>query len=204
MKISTILFVLILLSGVMIGKDFEIEGNQKALYKFSKELDINTNHIDARPGELYFQFNLDQSYESLTTLDMKWLERYSKSHYIAYLVNMTDSSFSAKAQDGSLLIIQEALDENNKWQPIEFWVPSGCGNSYFNPLRLDSGKCILVPIKKYNGNYKTKFRLKFNFGKSIMYSDTFEGSLDKSQFRKLSNEVDGILYQGPAIYFDYE
>jgi hypothetical protein len=204
MKLSAIFLVLFALIGVMIGKDSNIEGNQKALYKFSEQLEIDKSLINTRNGEVYFQFNLDQSFETLKSFNSNWIEKYSKSHFIAYLVNMTDSSFYSKTQDGSLLIIQEALDENNKWQPIEYWIPSGCGNSYFNPLSLEAGKCVLVPIKKYTGNYKTQFRLKFNIGKSIIYSDTFEASLDKTQFKKVTDDVDGILYDGPAIYFDYE
>jgi len=204
MKFSILVFVLFALSGVINGKDSNTEGNQRALYNFSKQIEIDDNLIELKQGELYFQFNLNQSFETLKSFNSKWIEKYSKSHFIAYLVNMTDSSVYIKTQDGSLLIIQEALDENNNWQPIEYWIPSGCGNSYFNPLSLEAGKCVLVPIKKYTGNYKTQFRLKFNIGKSIIYSDTFEASLDKTQFKKVTDDVNGILYDGPASYFEYK
>lgn len=204
MKFSILVFVLFALSGVINGKDSNTEGNQRALYNFSKQIEIDDNLIELKQGELYFQFNLNQSFETLKSFNSKWIEKYSKSHFIAYLVNMTDSSVYIKTQDGSLLIIQEALDENNNWQPIEYWIPSGCGNSYFNPLSLEAGKCVLVPIKKYTGNYKTQFRLKFNIGKSIIYSDTFEASLDKTQFKKVTGDVNGILYDGPASYFEYK
>jgi hypothetical protein len=204
MKFSTLVFFLFALSGVINGKDSNTEGNQRALYNFSKQIEIDENLIELKQGVLYFQFNLNQSFETLKSFNSKWIEKYSKSHFIAYLVNMTDSSVYIKTQDGSLLIIQEALDENNNWQPIEYWIPSGCGNSYFNPLSLEAGKCVLVPIKRYDGNYKTKFRLKFNTGKRIIYSDIFEGTLNKSQFEKLNDDVNGILYDGPASYFEYK
>jgi hypothetical protein len=69
-------------------------------------------------------------------------------------------------------------------------------------LELDPGKYIMIPIKQYDGSFKTKFRLKMKKGKSLFYSETFEGSIDKSKFEKQTEDVNGILYWGPADYLE--
>ena len=60
MKFSTLVFFLFALSGVINGKDSNTEGNQRALYNFSKQIEIDENLIELKQGVLYFQFNLNQ------------------------------------------------------------------------------------------------------------------------------------------------
>ena len=100
------------------------------------------------------------------------------------------------------MMIQEALDEDSLWKPIEYWVYSGCGNSYFNPLNLNPYTYLMVPIRKYFGEYKTKMRLKLKNGKKIIYSNTFKGSINKSQFTIKNEDVHGILYHGKPSYLN--
>lgn len=177
-------------------------GNQRAFYECSKPMDVDTITQKARLGEVYFRFIIDKEPKNLKSLNFTWLEDNPTGYFIAELINMSDSTFSVPKQDGSLMMIQEALDERGSWIPIEYWVYSGCGNSYFNPLMLDSGKCVMIPIKKYEGNFKTKMRLKLKTKISIFYSASFDGSIDKSLFKKEKQNVEGILYNGPASYFD--
>lgn len=188
--------------GFIFGQDDKSNGNQRAFYECSEPMDIDLSHINLRRGELYFQFNINQVPINLKSMDFIWLKDSPKEYFTAYLVNATDSTFTAKRQDGSLIMIQEAMDDKGSWQPIEYWVYSGCGNSYFNPLQLASGKYVLIPIKKYSGNFKTKIRLKFKYGNNVLYSDSFNGSVEKSQFMKEKEKVHGILYHGPANYLD--
>lgn len=196
------LISLFVLSGFSILQENKKDGNKRAFYECKEPVDIDTSLFDIKQGELYFQFNMKLKPSKLKSLDFVWLEDNPKGYFTAYLINTTDSTFSAKRQDGSLIMIQEALNEKGKWIPIEYWVHSGCGNSYFNPLKLDSGKYIMIPIKKYSGNFKTKIRLKLKAGKTIFYSEPFQGEIDKSQFKKETEQVDGILYHGPANYLN--
>ena len=46
-------------------------------------------------------------------------------------------------------MIQEAKNSKGEWVPIEHWLYSRCGNSYMNPLVLNPGEEVLVPIKKH-------------------------------------------------------
>lgn len=66
-------------------------------------------------------------------------------------------------------------------------------------------------MKKYTGDFKTKARLKLlvnenNLGfiknYKILYSDTFEISIDISQFEKPKGEVNGAIFNGYPFYFD--
>lgn len=196
------LISLFVLTGFSINQEDKTEGNQRAFYECSEPTDIDKSLIDVKQGELYFQFNTEQEPKNLKSMNFVWLKDDPKGYFTAYLINSSESTFSAERQDGSLIMIQEALNEQGKWLPIEYWVYSGCGNSYFNPLKLESGKSVMVPIKKYSGNFKTKIRLKLKAGKTTFFSESFAGAIDKSQFNKETEQVNGILYHGPADYLD--
>ena len=44
------------------------------------------------------------------------------------------------------------------------------------------GHYISTSIYKYYGDFKTELRLKFKFGENIIYSNTFIGNIQYSQF----------------------
>jgi hypothetical protein len=196
------LISLLTLVGYSVKQEDKENGNKRAFYECKEPLDIDSSLFEVKPSKLYFSFNTDKKPKKLKSLGYVWLEDNPKKYFTAYLINTSKSTLSAKKQDGSLIMIQEALNENGKWIPIEYWVYSGCGNSYFNPLKLESGKYVMIPIKKYSGNFKTKIRLKLKTNSKVLYSYPFEGSIDKSQFKKETEDVNGILYQGPANYLD--
>jgi hypothetical protein len=178
------------------------KGSQRAYYECTEPLKIDTSLFPLKKGQVYFHFNQSLKPKGLKAKGFLWMEDTPKDYFTAYLINTSDATFNAKRQDGSLIMIQEAMDAEGKWQPIEYWVYSGCGNSYFDPLVLTPGNYVMIPIKEYKGSFKTKFRLKMKKDTSLFYSDTFEGSIDKSQFEKETKQVNGILYHGPANYLD--
>lgn len=178
------------------------KGNQQAFYECSAPLKIDASLFNIQQGKTYFYFNKSLKPHGLKAKGFVWLDNSPKNYFTAYFINKSDSTFHASRQDGSLIMIQEALNQKGEWQPIEYWVYSGCGNSYFDPLELQPGYYTLIPIKEYKGSFKTKLRLKMKKDKSIFYSDTFDGSIDIHQFDKQSENVNGILYHGPANYLD--
>ncbi len=182
------------------AKQNKTNGNQRAYYKCTEPMEIDTNLFNPEQGKTYFHFNTELSPTDLK--DFTWLKDSPKDYFTAYLVNTSDTTFIANRQDGSLIMIQEALNEEGKWQPIEYWVYSGCGNSYFDPLKLDPGKYAMIPVKKYSGSFNTKIRLKLKKDNTLFYSTPFEGKIEKSQFKKETGKVDGILYHGNANYLD--
>ncbi|WP_107037138.1 hypothetical protein [Brumimicrobium mesophilum] len=202
MKLSTLLLIpFFILSNFILAQE-KPNGNMRAWYEIGNEEKIDASKIKPRPNELYFQFNVNEKAKNLESLGFGWTDDNPENHFIAHLINTTDSTFNAKLQDGSLLMIQEAMNEKGRWSPIEYWVTSGCGNSYFRSLNLEPGHQVMIPIKKYHGSLKTKMRLKLQTGKEIIYSEIFEGSVEPRQFRRSTSTVHGILYHGPANYLE--
>lgn len=202
MKLSTLLLIpFFILSNLILAQE-KPNGNMRAWYEIGKEGSIDSSITDLKSDQLYFQFNTDEKAKNLESLGFSWTDDNPKSHFIAYLINTTDSVFKSRLQDGSLLMIQEAMNEKGRWSPIEYWVTSGCGNSYFRSLNLEPGQQVMIPIKNYHGSLKTKMRLKLQTGKEIIYSEIFEGSVEPRQFRRSTSTVHGILYHGPANYLE--
>jgi len=144
---SALLFLLSLLLCSFAIKD---EGTQPAYYKCGEASKIDHRLFKMQFGKIYFSFH-----QGVKPADLK-----AKDYFTAYLVNASDSLFHVPRQDGSLIMIQEAINEQGEWTPIEHWISSGCGNSYFSPLKLEAGNYVMIPIKQYKGRYKTKIRLK--------------------------------------------
>lgn len=198
--IITLLSLLTLTGFIFLDGD-NSKGNQRAYYQCGAQQPIDSKIIKVNEGQLQYQFFPNQKMSATEIEPFGWMDKNS-NYFKAYLINATKDTIIATRQDGSLIIIQEALNEKGEWKPIEYWVHSGCGNSYFDPLRLDPGNFVLVPIKKYTGNYQTKIRLKWKNGVEINYSESFDGSINKSQFERETKNVGGILYHGPADYLD--
>ncbi len=81
-------------------------------------------------------------------------------------------------------IIQEAKDIDGKWKPIEFYPGiSGCTviNSFY---KLPPKKYLGIAIIKYNGNFKTKLRVKIKIKNHFYYSNEIEGFINRSQFNQ--------------------
>ncbi len=199
---TALLVAAMALSSFSLGRKGKISGNQRAFYECSDPIPIAPTLFNIIPNSTYFQFNTSSSPTNLKSKDFVWLEDAPKGYFTAYLINTTDSTLTADRQDGSLIIIQEALDGRGEWRPIEYWVYSGCGNSYFNPLELKPDHYVMIPIRKYTGGSTTKIRLKWKLGGKTMYSGSFDGRIDNEQFSKETNTVHGILYHGPASYLD--
>lgn len=180
----------------------QVVGNQRAFYQCSQNLEVDTLMPEHQYGKLYFSYHTNRIPKNLVKMQIGSIRENREGFFVAFLVNTTDTSFHAQRQDGSLIMIQEAQDADGEWKPIEYWVWSGCGNSYFSPLELMPGECVYIPIRRYQGEMHTKIRLKMDTGKGIFYSEPFESTISKAQFEKETGNVGGILYHGPASYLD--
>jgi hypothetical protein len=119
-------------------------------------------------------------------IEIENIENYKK--YVKaipiYIVNHLKKSILISEQDGELFLIQEALDKNGVWQPIEFYSYSSCGNS-FGEYVLRSNYYLMTTVYKYKGNFETLLRIKIASGNFITYSKPFKGSINLSQFKKV-------------------
>lgn len=83
---------------------------------------------------------------------------------------------------GDCCIIQEAIDTDGKWKPIEYryWMNSCITGMSLHPLLPK--RYMATSTIKYHGEFKTKIRLKFYTSKKIYYSNTITGNINRSQF----------------------
>lgn len=101
--------------------------------------------------------------------------------YPVFIINHTDTINLLSLEDGDVTIIQEARNPKGEWKPIEYWMFSFCGNSYhYCILPANSFALIKTPI--YKGEFKTEIRLKMLDDEKIYYSNSFNGSVNLSQF----------------------
>lgn len=101
--------------------------------------------------------------------------------YPVYLVNQTPTTKAVLQKGDHLFGIQEAMDTNGVWRPIEYKAFEYCGNGYI-ALKLLPQEYIIMAFPKYQGNYKTKLRVRIKNGETIYVSQPFEGTIDKRQF----------------------
>lgn len=106
------------------------------------------------------------------------------SLFSIYVKNNGQKDVLLIPQDNKLTLIQEALNQDKKWKPIEFWVNSDCGMSYLKKINIKSEEIILLSSKKYAGNFKTKIRFKLLINKKVYYSNSITTSINKSKFEK--------------------
>jgi len=103
-----------------------------------------------------------------------------------WLVNGTNERLRFNAQDSRLYIVQEAIDVDGKWKPIEYLPSSWCGNSY-HLVFLDPKEYWEFAAARYTGKFKTRLRFRLQWQKSdnkklMVYSNEFDGSVNAKQF----------------------
>ncbi len=202
---KALLIITLMSSAALLGSAEETKkekGQLPAYYGCGNAETIDRTLFTPEENSVHFIFDQKISPDTSEIRHMDWFRLHDDNYFTAYLVNTTDTTFHAKRQDGSLIMIQEAKDENGEWKPIEFWIPSGCGNSYFNPLELAPNEFAKVAIVKYSGRFQTELRLKFKYSSEIMYSQPFSGSINPAQLEEEKDNVNGILYYGKAKYLD--
>ncbi len=101
------------------------------------------------------------------------------------LINTTGERIAFPASDSRLDIVQEAIDRDGKWKPIEYLPSSWCGNSY-HTVFLGPNEYWEFAAAKYNGKFKTKLRFRLQSPKlertEFIYSNEFDGSVNPKQF----------------------
>jgi hypothetical protein len=81
-------------------------------------------------------------------------------------------------------LIQEALDGQGKWRPIEVEFGGGGCAWGMRMLGLDPGHYWEVDAPRYAGSFKTKlrFRLRVLSPRGGVWSNEFEGAINPQQF----------------------
>ncbi len=98
------------------------------------------------------------------------------------LVNRTGSETNLASCDMRLSIIQEALQGEGVWRPVEYLPASWCGNSYYS-VTLPAGHYWEFAAPRYTGTIKVPLRFVLQIkGESPVTSQVFEGSVNPEQF----------------------
>ena len=195
-------------------------------FKFNDTIDINPKKKDTsiyKSDSAIFEdvkkisksgLELIVDYE--TTVYHNWFGFESKAYlnfYPIYLVNSTNTNKIIFGKDSHVFGIQEAQDKENynSWKPIEAKGWDFCGNGHWN-LVIRPKEFGLVLMPKYKGDYKTKLRARIKNGNNIIVSNSYDGVINKSQFRikdstyiqrrlKESNGLDAFsLFYGAVPY----
>lgn len=106
------------------------------------------------------------------------------SVFSLYIKNNQDQTLKLIPEDNSLYIIQEALNQKNEWNPIEFWGYSTCGNSYENTIIFEPQSILHVTTMKYSGSFKTKIRFRLLLQNKIYFSNEIPSTVNLSKFEK--------------------
>ncbi|HJS52750.1 MAG TPA: hypothetical protein VJ781_12685 [Pyrinomonadaceae bacterium] len=101
------------------------------------------------------------------------------------LINTTGEPVSFSASDSRLYIIQEAIDRDGKWKPVEYLPSSWCGNSYHN-IFLGTNEYWEFAAPRFNGVQKTRLRFRLQASNrektAFIHSNEFEGGVNPKQF----------------------
>jgi len=101
------------------------------------------------------------------------------------VANTTAEEKGFSASDSRLYIVQEALDTDGKWKPVEYLPSSWCGNSY-HTVFLGPNEYWEFAAAKFHGRQKTRLRFRLDGsgdeGKTPIYSNEFDGSINPKQF----------------------
>lgn len=102
--------------------------------------------------------------------------------YPVTIYNISDSICYLDVKEGWPFMLQEAKNEKGEWRPIEFYDDFAfCGNSFWSKEFLPKYYTI-SKVYKYQGNFKTKLRLKLRTGNNIIYSNEYSGTINLEQF----------------------
>jgi len=82
-------------------------------------------------------------------------------------------------------MIQEAMDFDGKWKPIEFHnrMPTDVHDGTKEATLVKSGHAMANPAIKYGGSFRTKLRIKCRInGEYLFYSKPIIGNINRAQF----------------------
>lgn len=108
-------------------------------------------------------------------------QKYLKSYPVLIYNNSKSDLYFGMSP---LLIIQEALDVDNKWKPIEYsYQMPGCGiAASIVSYRVQPKHYLATATIKYTGNFKTKIRVNYLRGRNVIQSNEIIGYINRSQF----------------------
>jgi hypothetical protein len=104
--------------------------------------------------------------------------------FAIYIANCSvEKSAVLETQDGSAIMVMEALTPDKTWKSIEYWSGSWCGNSY-SSITISPSEFAFTRGIRCSGDVRTKCRLKLSNGNDQLYSNEFYMGISNTQFEK--------------------
>lgn len=146
--------------------------NKKGIvFKLDK---LNKKTVLKKRIKHYYEENPNQ-----LDLQLAYLDRFK----VVYIANYEDSILVIPTLVEGIAVIQEVLDSQGIWRPIEVKnAIIGCGTGVFGQIELAKQEFIEVYIRKYCGDFYTKFRLKLATKEKVLISEEFEGYINPKQY----------------------
>jgi len=174
-------------------------------YKFSDTIIFTKNKTLNRPNRNdYFDDRLVGQTDSTLPDGLEILPDYHSSiafnryeeknascYFPVYIINETPNKKALLGKDGYVFGLQEALDKSGYWRPIEGRGFDFCGHGYFG-LKIYPNEFVIILFPKYNGDYKTKIRVRIKNADNIYISQPFEGYINENQ---LYLDKEGSFYK---------
>ncbi|MGY3795166.1 hypothetical protein [Aquimarina sp. 433] len=145
------------------------------------EMSVNQNNYNS---DFTTNAELDKQFESKLKSDEEFkliASPNADGKISVYIQNNTSDTISISHQDYKIHILQEAVDKEGIWKPIEYWESSECGNS-FGEIKIEPNGVIETKSTKYNGDFKTKIRFKLSENNKVYYSNVIEGNINLNKF----------------------
>lgn len=142
------------------------------MYSFNWEkLSVSEKVIFVNQKKLEFKHNADSIHA-----------QNNQGKNLVWLINNTEENVSTQMQDWSYICILQALNKEGKWQPIQYWRFSGCGNSYHDKQFAPKTANSFVTSLPNKGDFETRFRFKLLGATKFYYSNEFEGKMNYCEF----------------------
>jgi hypothetical protein len=122
------------------------------------------------------QANYARKADSLHTLN-------NRGRFRVWLANNSADTIALNTEGESLVCVLQAQDIAKKWQPVQFWRFSSCGNSNIAKYLLPQESISFLANIPRNGNFKTMLRYKLAGVKQFYYSNEFEGRINYGEFK---------------------
>ena len=174
-------------------------------YKFQSIVDINPeNRVTTFSKDYLIGSSRIRPNDSIDVNGLEIIIDYNKSiayspdyhhiptvheYYPVYFVNSTSTDKIFFGKDSYAFGIQEAQEKEpiySHWRPIESRGYDFCGNGNWG-LIVHPQEFVVVLMRKYEGNYETNLRVRFQIGENILVSRSFKGTIDQSQFSVLDS-----------------
>ncbi|MBX2876283.1 MAG: hypothetical protein KTR30_29455 [Saprospiraceae bacterium] len=103
------------------------------------------------------------------------------AYFPVFIVNENNSTHSLSGKDSRVFAIQEALDSNGNWRPIERQAWGFCGNGWWGRKIMPKHSAVFS-MPKYTGDFSTQLRIRLRSGSQTLVSLPFPGKINYQQF----------------------